>query len=177
MIACSSPVNVPLHPSCHRCNCHLQSLAWSARCNIPVGLLNHPPPRTRFIVWLFVHLRGLQQRSQAGKETLEKLGNLWVSLDFYLFPLPSRISINRNFPLLSKNCVINAAEDAASLMSLGRRQTHSWGSSHSFLSRSGRGVAACRAPLQRRESSGFIVAPRSEDPWRSTCLPQEGAQR
>lgn len=137
-------IKIPLHWArgemfyCwHRCNCHWESLAGSTQRNVPVML---PPPLLSGSTGDFVRLGGLQQRSQAGKETLERLGNLSVSLDFYLFPLPcrifcSRISVNRNFPLLSNNCVISAAEAAASLMSLGWRQSDSWSSSHSLLRR------------------------------------------
>lgn len=137
--------------------------------NIPVTLLTAPPPG-RYLAprATLCNLRGLQQRSQAGKETSERLGNLSVSLDFYLFPLASRISINRNFPLLSKNCVIVAA----SLMSLRRLLEVLAFFSLEIGPRRRRG-----SRLHGGEAQFLLKSPAKKDPRRSTRLPQERAER
>lgn len=157
---------------CHRCNYHLEALARSAQCNIPVPLLiiHLPPtplPPGRYLAprATSCNLRGLQQRSQAGKETSERLGNLSVSLDFYLFPLASRISINRNFPLLSKKCVIGAA----SLMSLRRLLE--------VLAFFSQEIGPRRRRLHGGKARFLQKSLAEKDPLRSTCLPQERAER
>lgn len=119
MIACSSrnkyPSEVKMSNCCHRCNYHLEALARSTQRNIPVTLLtiHLPPPSPGSLSGSsgdFVQsqrsaakVTRREKKLQRGSETSR------CSLDFYLFPLASRISINRNFPLLSKNCVIGAA--------------------------------------------------------------------
>lgn len=63
--------------------------------NVPEALLH---ARTDAQPSLSLSGEGLEERSPAGVETLQRLGNFFVSLNFYLFPRGSPRSINRNVP-------------------------------------------------------------------------------